>query len=82
MRGAYDNGEQINTQASMSQPSSPSQALIRRAVADEAPIITRLLYKAFVEFEALYTPAAFAATTPTADQIQKRWSEGPVWVAS
>ena len=65
----------------MIQPNPPSNTLVRRAVADEAPIIARVLYQAFVEFEAQYTPAAFAATTPTSDEIQKRWSEGPVWVA-
>jgi GNAT superfamily N-acetyltransferase len=59
-----------------------SNILIRHAIADESPMIARVLYQAFVEFEPLYTPAAFAATTPTFDQIQKRWGEGPVWVAA
>ena len=49
---------------------------------DEAVSIASVLHQAFVEFEPLYTSAAFAATTPTSDQIQKRWSEGPVWVAA
>jgi GNAT superfamily N-acetyltransferase len=66
----------------MSQPNFPSQALVRRAIVEESPIIARVLYRAFVEFEAQYTPAAFAVTTPTADEIQKRWSEGPVWVTA
>jgi GNAT superfamily N-acetyltransferase len=66
----------------MSQPNFPSNTLVRRAIVDESPIIAWVLYRAFVEFEARYTPAAFAATTPTADEIQKRWSEGPVWVAA
>lgn len=48
----------------------------------EAASIASVLYQAFVEFEPLYTPAAFSATTPTSDQIQKRWSEGPVWVVA
>ena len=65
----------------MSQLNAPSNTLIRRAVVEEAAIIARVLYQAFVEFEAQYTPAAFAATTPTSDQIQGRWSDGPVWVA-
>jgi len=64
----------------MNQPKSPSNVLIRSAVMDEAAVIASLLYQAFVEFEPLYTSSAFAATTPTSDQIQKRWSEGPVWV--
>lgn len=66
----------------MNQLIPPANILIRRAIADEAPRIARVLYQAFVEFETLYTPAAFAATTPASDQIQKRWSEGPVWVAA
>ena len=55
--------------------------LIRRANVDEAPMIASILQQAFVEYESLYTPAAYAATTPAFDQIQKRWEEGPVWVA-
>jgi N-acetylglutamate synthase-like GNAT family acetyltransferase len=39
------------------------------------------LLQAFVAYEALYVPEAFATTTPKATQIQKRWEEGPVWVA-
>jgi GNAT superfamily N-acetyltransferase len=66
----------------MGQFNAPSNILVRRAVADEAPIIARVLYQAFVEFEAQYTPAAFAATTPTSGEIQERWSDGPVWVAA
>ncbi len=54
---------------------------VRLAAFDEAPSIAAVLRDAFVEFEPLYTPAAFAATTPTADQIRSRWDEGPVWVA-
>ena len=65
----------------MSQLDALSNTLIRRAVVDEAAIIARVLYQAFVEFEAQYTAAAFAATTPTSDQIRERWSDGPVWVA-
>ena len=57
-----------------------SNVLIRNAVMDEAALIASVLYQSFVEFERLYTPAAFAATAPSADQIRKRWSEGPVWV--
>lgn len=55
--------------------------IIRQATIDESPAIASILQQAFVEYEPLYTPAAFAATTPTSDQIQKRWNEGPVWVA-
>lgn len=54
---------------------------IRRAAPDDAPAIASVLYSSFVEYEALYTPEAFAATTPPADQIRDRMSEGPVWLA-
>jgi ribosomal protein S18 acetylase RimI-like enzyme len=55
--------------------------VIRQASIDESPVIASILHQAFVEYEPIYTPAAFAATTPTSSQIQKRWREGPVWVA-
>jgi len=42
--------------------------------------ISRLLYESFVEYESLYTPEGFAATTPKAGEIQKRIDEGPVWI--
>ena len=54
---------------------------ITLATMDQASAIAEVLYQAFHEYETLYVPQAFAATTPTAEQIQNRWSEGPVWVA-
>jgi GNAT superfamily N-acetyltransferase len=39
------------------------------------------LRDAFEGYRPLYTPEAFAATTPSADQIRQRWDEGPVWIA-
>src|SRR5512134_748154 len=66
----------------MSQPNIPSDTFVRRAVVDEVPIIAGILHQAFIEFEALYTSTAFDATTPTAEEIRKRWGEGPVWVAA
>jgi GNAT superfamily N-acetyltransferase len=65
----------------MSLSDSPATIQIRFATADEAEAIASVLHQAFVEYEALYTPEGFAATTPTAEQIRARWSEGPVWVA-
>jgi N-acetylglutamate synthase-like GNAT family acetyltransferase len=55
--------------------------MLRNADASDASAISATLREAFAEFEALYTPAAFQATTPTTDQIQTRMAEGPVWVA-
>jgi GNAT superfamily N-acetyltransferase len=54
---------------------------IRLAVPDDAPAIASVLHESFVEFEPLYTPEGFSATTPGLDRILARWSEGPVWVA-
>jgi GNAT superfamily N-acetyltransferase len=54
---------------------------IRRAAPDDAPAIASVLYRSFVEYEALYTPEAFAATTPGADRVRERMDEGPAWLA-
>jgi N-acetylglutamate synthase-like GNAT family acetyltransferase len=54
---------------------------IRFATLADAQAISTILRQAFVEFEPLYTPGGFAATTPTAEQIEARWDEGPVWIA-
>jgi putative acetyltransferase len=54
---------------------------IRTAVLDDVPAIASTLHKAFLEFEPLYTPEAFAATVPSPGRIRLRLSEGPIWVA-
>jgi ribosomal protein S18 acetylase RimI-like enzyme len=54
---------------------------IRRATAADAPAVAEVLRQAFVEFEAQYTPAGFAATTPDSRRVSERIDEGPVWVA-
>ena len=54
---------------------------IRLAIADEAESIAWVLHKAFIEYESLYTPAAFALTTLAPAEIEQRWNEGPVWSA-
>jgi ribosomal protein S18 acetylase RimI-like enzyme len=54
---------------------------IRMAQASEAAAVASAIFEAFAEYQALYMPAAFAATTPTADAIRRRLDEGPVWVA-
>jgi ribosomal protein S18 acetylase RimI-like enzyme len=43
--------------------------------------MARVLAEAFAVFEPVYTPGAFAATTPSAEAIGERFSEGPKWVA-
>ncbi|HET9905363.1 MAG TPA: GNAT family N-acetyltransferase [Anaerolineales bacterium] len=58
-----------------------ADVFIRLAVVEEVEAIATVLREAFIEYESLYTPEGFAATTPTSDQIRERWNEGPVWVA-
>lgn len=48
---------------------------------EDAPAISSVLHRAFVEFEPLYTAAGFAATTPHPAQVLVRMREGPVWIA-
>jgi len=54
---------------------------IRLAVPGDSPAIARVLAEAFAAFRPLYTPQAYAATTPGADQIVPRFAEGALWVA-
>jgi GNAT superfamily N-acetyltransferase len=56
-------------------------ARIRRAVPADAADITDVLRQAFLEFEPLYTPQGFAATTPDWEQVGHRMEEGPAWIA-
>jgi ribosomal protein S18 acetylase RimI-like enzyme len=53
---------------------------IRIAKLEDIESIASVLYESFAEFESIYTPEAFAATTPTSKQLRARWNEGPVWV--
>lgn len=64
-------------------PSATSKAidLIRLALPGDAVAIALVLYESFAEYKPAYTPAAFAATTPTSDVVAARLKEGPVWVA-
>jgi hypothetical protein len=54
---------------------------IRLATPADAPAMARVLAEAFEAFRPLYTPDAFAATTPSAEVIAGRFGEGPMWVA-
>jgi GNAT superfamily N-acetyltransferase len=54
---------------------------IRSATPQDIPAVAAVLLSAFAEYEPLYTPGGFAATTPTSDQIRNRFDEGPVWIA-
>jgi putative acetyltransferase len=54
---------------------------IRRATTNDVPAIASVLRQAFREYEALYTPKGYSATTPGPEAIESRMAEGPVWVA-
>jgi ribosomal protein S18 acetylase RimI-like enzyme len=54
---------------------------IRLAEEHDAEAISTTLRAAFAEFETLYTPSAFSATTPSKDQIAERFADGPIWIA-
>jgi len=62
-------------------PSPDSPVRIRRAASDDATVVANILQAAFAEYESLYTPPGFAATTPDAHQVLARMREGPVWIA-
>ena len=59
----------------------PPNVPIRRAVPADAGAIADVLQQAFAEFEPLYTPQGFRATTPDGEQLAGRLEEGPCWVA-
>ena len=44
----------------------------------DAPSIASVLYESFIEYKALYTDEAFAATAPSSEQIQSRMNEGSI----
>ena len=55
---------------------------IRTAVAGDAESIAEVLFQAFFVFKNEYTPGAFAAVTPTTDEIMLRFGEGPMWIVT
>jgi putative acetyltransferase len=65
----------------MSAARSTRRILIRRATPEDAEAISGVLRQAFAEYQPLYTPPAFRATTPSPDGVLARLDEGPVWVA-
>ncbi len=54
---------------------------IRLSEPSEAAHISAVLRESFIDYEALYTPQGFAATTPTIEQVLERFKEGAVWAA-
>lgn len=60
----------------------PAVISISMARPSDADRIASVLAESFAEYEPLYTPGGYAATTPSGEQIRARWHEGPVWVAT
>ena len=54
---------------------------IRLATAEDVQAVAMVLQQAFIEYQALYTPEGYSATTPSADLMCQRLNEGPTWVA-
>jgi ribosomal protein S18 acetylase RimI-like enzyme len=54
---------------------------LRRARAGDEISISSVLLEAFNEYLPQYTPAGFAATTPSPSEVLQRMEEGPVWLA-
>jgi GNAT superfamily N-acetyltransferase len=55
---------------------------IQRASPSDAEQIAELLLAAFSEFEPLYTPGGFQATTPSSAEVNRRLVQGPTWIAT
>lgn len=55
---------------------------VRAAAPQEAARIASVLAHSFAEFLSVYTPEAYAATTPNTRQVRQRMKEGPTWVAT
>ncbi len=54
---------------------------IRLAVASDADEIAEVILQAFSPLEKDYTPESYAIVTPGADEVRRRFREGPIWVA-
>ena len=61
-------------------PSRAPEIVVRSATAADAAAISALLRDAFLLFEPLYTPAAFASTVLDEAGILARLHQGPLWV--
>ena len=58
-----------------------SSVVIRIATTDDATSIAAVLLQSFIEYKAVYTAGGFAATTPDTEEVRRRMTEGPTWVA-
>jgi GNAT superfamily N-acetyltransferase len=56
--------------------------MIQIATINQAPAIESLMQVSFEEIKDVYTPDAYKATVIKQDEIIRRMSEGPLWIAS
>jgi len=63
-------------------PARSKRLQIDLAKPRDVDAIADLLLAAFREFEPLYTPAGYRATTPTATELAARLADGPTWIAT
>jgi putative acetyltransferase len=54
---------------------------IRTATTADAAAIASVLADAFVEFRDFYTPDGYRATTLAREEVERRFADGPIWVA-
>ena len=54
---------------------------IRLAQPGDEAAIAKVLLEAFSRFRNDYTPESFAVVTASAEEVAKRFDEGPIWVA-
>lgn len=65
----------------MSEPKKASVPEVRLAVPGDETAIAKVLFEAFSRFREDYTPESFSIVTPSSDEVAKRFTEGPMWVA-
>ena len=52
------------------------------ATLDDVDAVAAVILAAFREFEPLYSPDGYRATTPAAAEVALRLAEGPTWIAT
>jgi N-acetylglutamate synthase-like GNAT family acetyltransferase len=54
---------------------------IRLAIPADSAAISEVLLEAFSTYRSEYTPEAFEIVTPDPQEVEERFTEGPMWVA-
>ena len=58
-----------------------SEVAVRLANESDAEAISRILHEAFAVYRRFYTDEAFKYVTPKPEEVERRFPEGPIWVA-